>query len=126
WVIRRSKEMMDAITKSDSLVSDPKSEVPQQPNYAENEFRAREQNKDIAVLVGVCTHLGCSPQLKATAASDMGASWPGGFYCACHGSKYDFAGRVYKGVPAPKNLEVPKYKFLSDARIIIGEDEKGA
>jgi ubiquinol-cytochrome c reductase iron-sulfur subunit len=127
WVLRRTPEMMAAITKSDSLVADPKSEVDQQPEYAVNEYRSREQHKEVAVLVGVCTHLGCSPQFKATAASEMGTSWPGGFYCACHGSKYDFAGRVYKGVPAPKNLQVPPYEFLSDNTILIGEDKtKGA
>ena len=125
WIIRRTKEMLDSITKGDGIVADPQSKVPQQPEYAKNAFRAIKD--EYAVLVGVCTHLGCSPQLKpGEAKAEMGADWNGGFYCPCHGSKFDFAGRVYKGAPAPINLEVPKYAFLSDTRIVIGEDTKGA
>jgi ubiquinol-cytochrome c reductase iron-sulfur subunit len=125
WIIRRTKEMLEGIKKDNALVADPGSEVPQQPDYAKNEFRSIKD--EYAVLVGVCTHLGCSPQFKGTGESvDMGADWNGGFYCPCHGSKFDFAGRVYKGVPAPINLEVPKYAFLSDTKIVIGEDKKGA
>ena len=125
WIIRRTKEMLDSITKGDGIVADPQSKVPQQPEYAKNAFRAIKDEYD--VLVGVCTHLGCSPQLKpGEAKAEMGADWNGGFYCPCHGSKFDFAGRVYKGAPAPINLEVPKYAFLSDTRIVIGEDTKGA
>ena len=125
WIIRRTKEMLDSITKGDGIVADPQSKVPQQPEYAKNAFRAIKD--EYAVLVGVCTHLGCSPQLKpGEAKAEMGADWNGGFYCPCHGSKFDFAGRVYKGAPAPINLEVPKYAFRSDTRIVIGEDTKGA
>ena len=125
WIIRRTKEMLDSITKGDGIVADPQSKVPQQPEYAKNAFRAIKD--EYALLVGVCTHLGCSPQLKpGEAKAEMGADWNGGFYCPCHGSKFDFAGRVYKGAPAPINLEVPKYAFLSDTRIVIGEDTKGA
>ena len=125
WIIRRTKEMLASIKKDDGIVADPQSKVPQQPEYAKNEYRSIKE--EIAVLVGVCTHLGCSPQLKPEEAkADMGADWNGGFYCPCHGSKFDFAGRVYKGVPAPINLEVPKYAFVSDTRIVIGEDKKGA
>ena len=125
WIIRRTKEMLESIKKGDGIVADPQSSVPQQPEYAKNDFRSIQE--EYAVLVGVCTHLGCSPQLKSgEAKAEMGADWIGGFYCPCHGSKFDFAGRVYKGAPAPINLEVPKYAFLSDTRIVIGEDTKGA
>lgn len=125
WILHRTPEMLAEIKKSDGKVSDPKSEVPQQPEYAQNEFRSRKE--DIAVLVGVCTHLGCSPQLKpVTDRAEMGADWPGGFYCPCHGSKFDLAGRVFKGSPAPINLDVPPYTYLSDNTILIGDDKKGA
>ncbi len=125
WIINRTKEMLDGIKKSDTQVSDPNSDVPQQPDYAKNEYRSIKP--DIVVLEGVCTHLGCSPQYKSVdAKADMGQEWNGGFFCPCHGSKFDFAGRVFAGSPAPKNLEVPKYKFVGDAKIIIGDDTKGA
>jgi ubiquinol-cytochrome c reductase iron-sulfur subunit len=125
WVLKRTKEMLDGIRQVDGKVSDPKSDVPQQPEYAKNEYRSLKP--DLMVLVGVCTHLGCSPKEKGIEARDeMGADWKGGFYCPCHGSKFDLAGRVYKGSPAPVNLEVPPYTFLSDNTILIGEDKKGA
>jgi ubiquinol-cytochrome c reductase iron-sulfur subunit len=125
WIVRRTPEMLDGIKKSDDRVSDPKSEVPKQPDYATNEFRSIKP--EIAVLEGVCSHLGCSPQFKSIESKgDMGQDWTGGFFCPCHGSKFDFAGRVYKGSPAPVNLTVPPYKFVGDARIIIGDDSKGA
>jgi ubiquinol-cytochrome c reductase iron-sulfur subunit len=125
WIVRRTKDMLDGITKSDERVADPKSEVPHQPEYAKNEYRSIKP--EIVVLEGVCTHLGCSPQFKsADAKSDMGMEWNGGFYCPCHGSKFDFAGRVFKGVPAPTNLQVPPYKFVGDNKIIIGDDTTGA
>jgi ubiquinol-cytochrome c reductase iron-sulfur subunit len=125
WIMNRTKEMLEGIKKSDSKVSDPNSDVPQQPPYAKNEFRSIKP--DIVVLEGVCTHLGCSPQYKPVESkADMGQDWNGGFFCPCHGSKFDFAGRVFAGSPAPKNLEVPKYKFVGDARIVIGDDTKGA
>ncbi len=125
WIVRRTKEMLDGITKSDSQCSDPKSEVPQQPEYAKNEFRSIKP--DIVVLEGVCTHLGCSPQYKsAESKADMGGDWNGGFFCPCHGSKFDFAGRVFQGSPAPTNLKVPPYKFVGDAKIVIGDDTKEA
>jgi ubiquinol-cytochrome c reductase iron-sulfur subunit len=125
WIMNRTKEMLEGIKKSDAKVSDPNSEVPQQPPYAKNEFRSIKP--DIVVLEGVCTHLGCSPQYKSVESkADMGQDWNGGFFCPCHGSKFDFAGRVFAGSPAPKNLEVPKYKFVGDAKIVIGDDTKGA
>ena len=127
WVMKRTKEMLDAIKQVDARVSDPKSEVDQQPGYAKNEYRSAKP--ELMVLVGICTHLGCSPQLKsAEAKAEMGGDWAGGFYCPCHGSKFDFAGRVYKGSPAPTNLEVPPYAYLSETTLVIGEDKekKGA
>lgn len=125
WVFKRSKEMLESIRESDSKVADPKSEVPHQPAYAKNEFRSIKE--DVMVVVGVCTHLGCSPKEKPAAdKAEMGADWLGGFYCPCHGSKFDFAGRVYKGVPAPTNLVVPPYTYLSDNKILVGDDKKGA
>jgi ubiquinol-cytochrome c reductase iron-sulfur subunit len=125
WILRRSKEMLEGIKKSGGNVADPKSEVPLQPEYARNEFRSIKE--EFAVLEGVCSHLGCSPQYKgADAKAEMGADWNGGFYCPCHGSKFDLAGRVYKGVPAPVNLVVPPYTYVSETKILIGEDKKGA
>jgi ubiquinol-cytochrome c reductase iron-sulfur subunit len=125
WVLRRTKEMLASITKADDKVTDPKSEVPAQPDYAKNENRSIKP--EYLVLVGICSHLGCSPQQKsAEAKGEMGTDWDGGFLCPCHGSKFDLAGRVYKGSPAPTNLEVPPYTFLSDSRLLIGEDKQGA
>jgi ubiquinol-cytochrome c reductase iron-sulfur subunit len=127
WVMKRTKEMLEAIKQADPRVADPQSKVKQQPAYATNEFRSIKP--ELMVLVGVCTHLGCSPQEKtADAKAEMGADWPGGFYCPCHGSKFDFAGRVFKGSPAPINLEVPPYEMLSDNSLVVGEDKekKGA
>ncbi len=119
WVIRRTPEMLESLTKvSDELV-DPDSQEEQQPAYARNE--ARSINPEVLVLVGLCTHLGCSP-LEKLQPGELDAAWQGGFFCPCHGSKFDLAGRVYKGVPAPTNLEVPPHRFLSDNTIEIGVD----
>jgi ubiquinol-cytochrome c reductase iron-sulfur subunit len=126
WIVHRTPEMLASLPKIDSQVVDPKSSVKQQPDYAKNE--ARSIKPEYLVLVGICTHLGCSPSQKLTAGAEdgMGNDWPGGFFCPCHGSKFDLAGRVFKGVPAPINLEVPPYAYLSDTRLIIGSDTKGA
>ena len=125
WIMRRTKEMLESIKKVEDRVTDPKSEVPLQPEYARNEHRSIKP--EYLVLIGICTHLGCSPQQKtAEEKGEMGADWAGGFLCACHGSKFDLAGRVYKGAPAPVNLEVPPHAYLSDTRLVIGEDKKGA
>lgn len=127
WVMKRTKEMLDAIKQADPKVSDPQSEVNQQPDYAKGPFRSIKP--ELMVLVGVCTHLGCSPKYKtAEEKAEMGSDWSGGFYCPCHGSKFDFAGRVYKGSPAPINLEVPPYEYVSEGTLVIGEDKekKGA
>jgi ubiquinol-cytochrome c reductase iron-sulfur subunit len=123
WVLKRSPEMVQGLKSIEPRLSDPESKASEQPKYAENEFRSAKP--DLLVLVGVCTHLGCSPQEKpASAKAEMGADWPGGFYCPCHGSKFDFAGRVFKGSPAPTNLPVPPYTVLADGSVVIGEDEK--
>ncbi len=126
WVVHRTKEMIDSLHKLDSVVADPKSSMPMQPDYAKND--ARSIKPEYLVLVGICTHLGCSPSQKLAPGADsgLGEEWPGGFFCPCHGSKFDLAGRVYKGVPAPVNLKVPPYTYLSDTRLLIGEDSKGA
>jgi ubiquinol-cytochrome c reductase iron-sulfur subunit len=127
WVIRRTKEMIDSLKAVVPNLTDPDSKSSRQPQYAENEYRAAKP--EIMVMEGVCTHLGCSPQAKsAEAKAEMGGDWVGGFYCPCHGSKFDYAGRVFRGAPAPTNLVVPPYTFLSDSTLLIGEDKdkKGA
>jgi len=125
WIMRRTKEMLDAVRKADDKVTDPQSKDSPQPEYAKNANRSIKP--EVLVLVGICSHLGCSPQSKgAEAKAEMGADWAGGFLCPCHGSKFDLAGRVYKGAPAPINLEVPPHTYLSDTKLLIGEDKKGA
>ena len=127
WVIRRTKEMIDSLKVQQARLTDPNSKSSEQPKYAENEYRSAKP--DVMVMEGVCTHLGCSPQLKtAEAKAEMGGDWVGGFYCPCHGSKFDYAGRVFRGAPAPTNLKVPPYTFVSENKLVIGEDQetKGA
>ena len=127
WILRRTPEMLRALTEDTALLVDPKSSVgTQQPLYAQNTTRSIKP--EYLVLVGLCTHLGCVPlqRLEAGTASGMSDNWPGGFFCPCHGSKFDLSGRVFKDVPAPINLKVPPYSYLSDTRLIIGVDEKGA
>jgi ubiquinol-cytochrome c reductase iron-sulfur subunit len=125
WVIRRTPEMLATLKAITAKLTDPGSRASEQPEYARNEARSRKP--EIMVMEGVCTHLGCSPQLKsADAKAEMGADWTGGFYCPCHGSKFDFAGRVFKGAPAPLNLPVPPHTYLSDAVLVIGDETKGA
>ncbi len=127
WIVRRTKEMLEKLPSLEPLLADVDSKVvDQQPAYAAN--KTRSLKPEILVVVGVCTHLGCAPTQKFQVgpASGMGDDWQGGFFCPCHGSKFDLAGRVYKNVPAPTNLPVPPHMFLSDTRIIIGEDKKGA
>ena len=125
WIVNRTQEMLDMLAQHDSQLSDPMSEVAsQQPDYCDNPGRSIKSN--LAVLVGICTHLGCSPSPKLQANGDMGMDWPGGFFCPCHGSKFDLAGRVFKGSPAPINLAVPPHKYLSDNVVLIGEDGQGA
>ncbi|MBX3661592.1 MAG: ubiquinol-cytochrome c reductase iron-sulfur subunit [Burkholderiales bacterium] len=125
WVVRRTKEMLETIRANDANVADPESKKPMQPPYAANATRAIKD--EFLVVVGICTHLGCSPVDKfAKQAEAFDPNWQGGFYCPCHGSLFDLAGRVYKNRPAPDNLVVPPHTYLSDTRILIGEDSKGA
>ena len=124
WIINRTQGMLDQLGKIEEKLSDPKLDVPQQPDYAKNATRSIKPN--LMVLVGICTDLGCSPSSKLQSGEEgMGSDWPGGFFCPCHGSKFDLAGRVFKGSPAPINLQVPPYKYLSDARLLIGVGQDG-
>lgn len=121
WIIRRSEAMLEELPGLDGILADPASEKEQQPQYAQNTHRSIKE--DVLILVGICTHLGCSPGYQpdiGPAAFDN--NWKGGFLCACHGSKFDMAGRVYSGVPAPTNMVVPPHQYLSDTEVLIGED----
>lgn len=124
WVINRTPEQLASLKTNDPNLADPNSEHDMQPAYARNGTRSIKPA--VLVVVGICTHLGCSPteKFKTGAESGIDANWTGGFLCPCHGSTFDLAGRVYKGKPAPDNLEVPPYMYLGDAKIVIGEDKK--
>lgn len=127
WIIKRTPEQLASLSKVDSQLADPQSlRKPDEftPEYARNEHRSIKP--EIMVAVGICTHLGCSPSDKFTpgAQPSLPDDWAGGFLCPCHGSTFDMAGRVYKNKPAPDNLPVPPYMFLSDTRLLIGEDKK--
>ena len=127
WIVKRSEKTLSDLPTIDGSLRDPASEnVDQQPAYAQNANRSIKP--EILVLVGICTHLGCSPTFRPDiGAADLGGeSWLGGFFCPCHSSKFDLAGRVYQGVPAPTNLVVPPHKYLSDNVILIGDDEGAA
>jgi ubiquinol-cytochrome c reductase iron-sulfur subunit len=127
WILKRTPEMLQSVEKLSGIMADPDSKVTdQQPSYAQNLNRSIKP--EILVLVGICTHLGCSPdkRLQPGAVSGLGEDWTGGFFCPCHGSKFDLSGRVYKNVPAPTNLPVPPHMFLTDTRLLIGEDKTGA
>jgi ubiquinol-cytochrome c reductase iron-sulfur subunit len=122
WVVRRTPEMLAALQGHDADLVDPQSTRLQQPAYAQN--LARSVQPEIFVAIGICTHLGCSPTAVAAGSSNpsLPADWPGGFYCPCHGSSFDGAGRVYKNKPAPTNLEIPPHRFEGASRLLIGED----
>lgn len=123
WVVRRTPEMLKQLQQATPFLRDPSSEASVQPAYAKNEARAR--NPEYLVVLGICTHLGCSPTPKFTPSDvTISADWPGGFFCACHGSKFDLSGRVFKGMVATSNMAVPPYAFLSDTRVLIGSDTK--
>ena len=131
WVFKRDKTALDALTSEElmSKLADPNgtgNSKNQQPKYVSSSYRSIENKEAVAVIVGVCTHLGCSPTYRPEpGASDLGGdSWKGGFYCPCHGSKFDLAGRVYAGVPAPTNLEIPPYHYVTDSLIRVGIDHK--
>lgn len=123
WIVRRPQAVIDRLKQEQEFLRDPQSNEPQQPEYAKNQMRSIKP--EYLVMVGLCTHLGCVPKYRPLAGS-VGPDWKGGFYCPCHGSKFDMAGRVYKGVPAPTNLPVPPHKYVSDSVILIGEDSKAA
>jgi len=121
WVLRRTQALLDSLEAVKDELRDVESDSSDQPEYAKNAHRSIDP--EVLVMVGICTHLGCSPTFRPDIApADLGADWQGGFFCPCHGSKFDISGRVYKGVPAPTNLEVPPYQYLSDTRILIGAD----
>jgi ubiquinol-cytochrome c reductase iron-sulfur subunit len=126
WIIRRSKKSLADLEKQVDNLDDPDSEdIDQQPEYAKNMHRSR--RPEILVLVGLCTHLGCSPTYRAEIGPvDLGADWLGGFFCPCHSSKFDLAGRVFQGVPAPTNLVVPPHYYVSENVILIGDDGEKA
>ncbi len=125
YIVHRSEEELANLAKVEGRLSDPESQRSIQPEYATNEARAIKP--EFAVLVGLCTHLGCAPKFRPELApADLGAEWLGGFFCPCHGSRFDLSGRVYKGVPAPTNLDVPPYRYESDSVIVIGEDQEVA
>ena len=124
WIMRRTPEMLAALPQQDAALADPASRKDQQPEYARNPQRSI--RPEVFVTVGICTHLGCSPTAVPAGTSNpsVGDQWQGGFFCPCHGSTFDLAGRVYKNKPAPDNLEVPPHTYLSDTRLLIGEDKK--
>lgn len=130
YIVHRTKEMLDELPANDGNLRDPSSQESDQPSYAQNEARARDPQ--YLVLVGTCTHLGCLPKTRFEPGSvdiNIPGGWPGGFFCPCHGSKFDMAGRVFKDVPAPLNLRVPPYRFATPTSLVVGLDEndqKGA
>lgn len=126
WVLNRTKPILESLSKDTAQLADPDSNASIQPEYAKNQDRSIKP--EYLVVIGICTHLGCSPipRFEPGEASGLGANWLGGFLCPCHGSRFDLAGRVFAGQPAPTNLEIPPYFYLSDSRVLIGEDKKGA
>ena len=130
WIMRRTPEQMATLKGLDGQLADPNSERTAfpTPDYARNEARARQEHPELLVVVGICTHLGCSPvdKFQTGAQPSLPDDWKGGFFCPCHGSTFDLSGRVFKNKPAPDNLEVPPYVYLSDSKLLIGEDKKQA
>jgi len=121
WIVQRTPDMLASLPKLTERLADPASREDQQPAYARNEHRSIKPG--VWIAVGICTHLGCSPTFrKDVAPADLGPDWLGGFFCPCHQSKFDLAGRVYKSMPAPTNLVVPPHKYLSDSKVLIGDD----
>jgi ubiquinol-cytochrome c reductase iron-sulfur subunit len=122
WIVHRTERNLKDLPTLDSVLLDPNSDdTGQQPEYCKNPTRSRKP--EYLVAIGICTHLGCSPTYRPDIApADLGAEWKGGFFCPCHGSRFDLAARVYSGVPAPKNLEIPPHQYLSDTTILVGED----
>jgi len=122
WILRRSPQMVQQLTQHDSLLADPKSVESVQPDSCRNPNRSIKP--EYFVAVGLCTHLGCSPTLRLNAGgAELGANWPGGFFCPCHGSKFDLAGRVFRSVPAPTNLVIPPHHYRTETELVIGDDK---
>lgn len=125
FIVRRTEAQLDALSELNDQLQDPLSEQPEQPEYAQNIHRSR--RPEILVLIGICPHLGCSPAPRLEMRPQpFDEDWKGGFFCACHGSRFDIAGRVYEGSPASRNMEVPPYRFESDQVVVVGEDEESA
>ena len=125
WVLKRGEAALQSLVKSETQLRDPDSNESKQPESSHNRYRSIKP--EILVAVGICTHLGCSPTFRPEIApKDLGNDWQGGFFCPCHGSSFDYAGRVFQGVPAPTNLEIPPHMYLSDTRILVGRNEGGA
>ena len=130
WILRRTPEMLATLDKVTDELADPNSEKFFQlpvPEYAKNPYRAREEHKEVLVTVGICSHLGCSPssRLASGPQPNLPNDWPGGFLCPCHGSTFDLSARVFENKPAPTNMDIPPYMYLSDNKLVIGKDEKG-
>ncbi len=126
WVVNRTKEMLDSLSKHDAKLTDAASEnTSQQPEYCKNATRSIKP--EYLIVVGICTHLGCSPSYRSEVApADLGPDWVGGWFCPCHGSRFDLAARVFNGSPAPTNLVIPPHKYLSETRVLIGDDQGAA
>ena len=123
WILNRSDAMIKKLDNNKELADPDLKVVSQQPKYCQNKTRSIKSN--LLVIVGICTHLGCAPSPKLSPKGDMGSEWEGGFFCPCHGSKFDLAGRVFKGSPAPTNLVVPPHKYINEHTVLIGEDPEG-
>lgn len=125
WIVHRTSEMLNLLGRHEDKLADPFSKIPQQPEYCKNPYRSIKP--EFLVVLGICTHLGCSPTFRPEVApSDLGSDWHGGWFCPCHGSRFDLAARVYERVPAPTNLIIPPHKYLSDGRLLIGDDSPEA
>lgn len=126
WILRRTREMLERLSLAEGRLKDPQSQKSEQPEFARNPYRSRKP--EFLVLVGICTHLGCLPKTRFEpgVGEGVGPDWPGGFFCVCHGSKFDLAGRVFEGSPASVNLRVPPYYFVNDNTVLIGENEPPA
>ncbi|MBS0307971.1 MAG: ubiquinol-cytochrome c reductase iron-sulfur subunit, partial [Proteobacteria bacterium] len=130
WILKRTPEMMATLAKDENALADPKSEKPYTmplPDYCDKQTRSYKEHADVLVAVGICSHLGCSPSSKFQPGPQpsLPDDWQGGFLCPCHGSTFDLAGRVFKNKPAPQNLDVPRYMYLTDTKIVIGKDKEG-
>ena len=124
WIVNRTEKMLGTLQRLESVLADPESNISEQPDYITGEDRSIKP--ELLVMVGICTHLGCSPTFRPDVApADLGPDWEGGFFCPCHGSKFDISGRVYASMPAPKNLPIPPYRFISETELVIGEDSRG-